>query len=585
MANTWRGDTASFTALTIDEGKTGAHGSPLHYEVKRIGNHVDFSVATAANGKLTEPVREMVGGQRHGISFLIGVDRFGGFPLARPALIEARYALSHTGTLVLSPGFEDDKPADREDELGRVLSPAFENRCLTCHGEPGTLGAAKTGGVRCESCHGPASVHVDSVTHAGQKLITPKSLAGANSTEVCAQCHSGLSITSHSDPMPEDVLVSSQVPALRNSECFIQSGANLTCTSCHNPHDDSTPVVQTSVNVCLRCHSLSAPQHAAICPINRTQGCVGCHMPSVPSDSFHLTDHWIRVHPEPGVKFPPPDESLRTQVIPKREYLRMIMVSSDEKMKLATDRLAKGEPFRTVAHDLSEDPTAPGGGFIGDVVVADMDPRLAAAVAHLPKGASTGVVEVGNNRIVLHRPPRNFRFDANRLYLEAVALNDNGDRKGAVAKNQQALDTYPYLLRGLVLMGTMLGQAGDAARASSVLQFAAQSYPRDASTQFDLALTLENQPAQQIETLRRAIEIDPDMIAAYQSLGAAQYSTGQQNAAIETFRRGLNIDPLSAVLYYDLGLALKEQGDSVGAAQTLGLASSLDPSISARKTP
>ena len=100
--------------------------------------------------------------------------------------------------------------------------------------------------------------------------------------------------------------------------------------------------------------------------------------------------------------------------------------------------------------------------------------------------------------------------------------------------------------------------------------------------QFNLALTLVKQPAAQIEALRHTIEIDPDMVAAYQSLGAALYSTGQSPAAIEAFRDGLQIDPLSAVLYYDLGLALKEQGDSAGAERALALAGKLDPEIAAR---
>lgn len=585
MANTWRGTSATFSPVTFDEGSDAARGNPLHYEIRRIGDRLEFSVATAGQEKLTEPVQAMVGGQRHGISFLIHVDRFGGFSLARPALIEARYALSHGVTLVLSPGFSKDKPGDREDELGRVLSPTFELRCLTCHGKPGTLGAAKLGGVRCESCHGPASAHVESVTRPGKQLVKPKLPGAQNSIEICAQCHSGLTPSGHSDPMPEDVLVSSQVPALRNSECFVQSGQELTCTDCHNPHEDSATVAQSSVNVCLSCHSLSVPQHAAICPINRTAGCIGCHMPSVQSDSFRLTDHWIRVHPDSAIKVQPQDESLRSRVIPKREFLRSIMVDSDQKIKAVTDRLAKGEPFRTVAHDLSDDPTAPGGGFIGDVALADLDPRVAAAVALLPKGANSDIVRIGNNRIILHRLSRDFKWDADRLYKEAVDLNNRGDRAAAIAKDQQALDVYPYLLRGLILMGTMLGQSGDGSRASAILAFAAQFYPQDASTQFDLALTLGKQPANQIAAFRRAIEMDRDLVAAYQSLGAALYSTGQQAAAIDAFRAGLQIDPLSAILYYDLGLALQQKGDSEGASQALGLASRLDPEIAGRKTP
>jgi tetratricopeptide (TPR) repeat protein len=291
------------------------------------------------------------------------------------------------------------------------------------------------------------------------------------------------------------------------------------------------------------------------------------------------------VHPESGLKIPPGDATLRSRVTPKREFLRLIVVDSDDKMKTVTDRLAKGQSFTAVAHDLSTDPTAPGGGFIGDFALSDMDPKLSAAAAHLAYGADSAVIVSGTNRMILHRLPRDFKWDADQLFRAALDLQKHGDLKGAIAKDQEALQVYPYFLRALILMGTMLGQAGDANRASEVLRFAIEFYPKDAASQFNLALTLGKQPALQMEALRRTIELDPDMVAPYQSLGAALYASGQPTVAIDTFRRGLEIDPLSAILNYDLGLALKQQGDSAGADNALSLADRLDPEISARKTP
>ncbi len=580
MANTWHGSAAAFLSPDFYARKAETSGKAT-YEVHRTGDVIEFSVVNPEKVRVTAPVRAIVGGKRHGVSLLLEMSQFGGISLERPVMIEARYALSPTGSLLLSPGFLKET-GDREDELGRVLSPAFEQRCLGCHGKPDTLGAGKQGGVRCESCHGPGLAHVSSFSGGTHPSVRPEHLEGTKIMEVCAQCHNGLSTAIHSDPMPEDVLVSSQVPALRNSECFIESREKLTCTACHNPHADSAQVSASSVNTCLGCHSPAVPQHAAICPVNRTEGCITCHMPSVESDSFRLTDHWIRVHPSPGMKILVSEERFRSQVVPEREFLRMIKVETDDKAAAAVQRLAMGESFSSVAHQLSTDPTAPGGGYVGEMRLSDMDAQLAAAAAHLPHGGNSGVIAIGNERIILHRLPRDFRWEADRLFLEASALNAGGDRAGAIEKDRQALEVYPYLLRGLVLMATILGQAGDASRASDILQFAVQFYPKDALTQFDLALTLGKQPALQIEALRRAIQLDPDMIAAYQSLGAALYSAGQKTAAIDVFRRGLQIDPLSAVLYYNLGLALKEQGDEVGAGRALDLATKLDPEIAAR---
>jgi tetratricopeptide (TPR) repeat protein len=302
-------------------------------------------------------------------------------------------------------------------------------------------------------------------------------------------------------------------------------------------------------------------------------------MPKIHLDSFQVADHWIRAILPAGQKPTPLDERLRSQVVPKREFLRLIVVDDAEKMKTVTERLSEGEAFSAVAHSLSTDASAPGGGYIGDTALADMDPKLAAAAAHLPYGGTSGGIETGNHLVILQRQPRDFRWEADRLFHEATALKEHGDLAGAIAKDRQALEVYPYLLRGLVMMATTLGQAGKMERAAEILRFAVQSYPKDALSQFDLAMALSRQPAEHIEALRKTIALDPDMVAAYQSLGAALYATGQAEAAIETFRQGLQVDPLSAILYYDLGLALQAQGDTVGAQKARALAAKIDPKI------
>ncbi len=105
-------------------------------------------------------------------------------------------------------------------------------------------------------------------------------------------------LTKFSDPSPDDLLIANQARAITSSECFIQSGKAFTCTTCHNPHDTSVNDEARSIGVCLNCHSARAVRHAAICPVNATEKCVDCHMPSVEMGPLHLVDHMIRVHPE-----------------------------------------------------------------------------------------------------------------------------------------------------------------------------------------------------------------------------------------------------------------------------------------------
>lgn len=578
MAKTWLGKLPTAMGAGFQVRTTEPGASALISQVQGFRDGLRYSSTLPNGANVVLPVETVIGGRRNGLSFLERIDRVNGIPLERPALLEGRYAY-HQGGLVLSPGFDPAKPTTFEDALGRVLSPEFEQRCLTCHGKPHTLGAGPHGGVRCESCHGPASDHVASVTAAGHQLITPKKLTRTNSLSVCAQCHTGLS--DRSDPVPDDLLVSNQVPALSNSECFIQSGGDVTCVDCHNPHQNATAtqIAQTSVKTCLRCHSASVKQHASLCPVNTSNGCIGCHMPVVSRNAFHLTDHWIRVHPEQITQPARHNDSLRSLASPKREFLRILVVEDREKAEIAKQRLAKGDSFSTVAHDLSSDPTASGGGYIGEMELAQMDSKLAAAAVTLQYGETSGIVELNGRYVVLHRLERDFKWHAAKLFQEATELKAAGDLKGAVEKDRQALDVYPYFLRALVFMGTSLAEAGEVQRATEVLRFAVQSYPNDPSAQFNLALTLGHQPSEQIAAFERTIELNPDMIAAYESLGAALYSAGQADKAIGAFRKGLQVDPLSAILYYDLGLALMKNGDETGGARALALAKAIDPAI------
>lgn len=144
MANTWKGESAPSLPASFDQKKTEGPDPALQYEVRRLGDKFEFSVLTSYRGKTVLPVETVMGGKRHGISFLSRIQELDGIPLQRPALIESRYAYSPHGSLVLSPGFQQEKPNNFEDSLGRVLSPGFEQRCLTCHGQQARWGQART---------------------------------------------------------------------------------------------------------------------------------------------------------------------------------------------------------------------------------------------------------------------------------------------------------------------------------------------------------------------------------------------------------------------------------------------------------
>jgi predicted CXXCH cytochrome family protein len=570
MAQTWQGVATRILTAAYREDHTEGPAPRVSYRAARNGaTGLQFETTMPGRPTVKAPIEAVIGGERHGVSFLMRVHSIEGAELARAPLVEARYLHStHENGLALSAGFPEEKPSSYETALGRALTPSFEKKCLDCHGRPDVTNAG--GGVHCESCHGPGRSHLDAVA-AGK----PRS--GIVKIESCEKCHSGFSTLS--DPLPDDLLISNQVNALENSECYIQSAAAIRCTNCHDPHQDAPSVVSRSIRTCLQCHSDRVDRHAALCPVNREGACLSCHMPEVTKGSFTMVDHWIRVHPEQPL--PNGRGSETSRVRPRRVFLRIIATNQASTAAQAHDRLLKGDPFFDVASQLSVDPSAPGGGYLGEMWLDKMDSKLADVAATLRPGDMSHVIDAGSRHIILQRMPRDFRWQADQIQQQASALKAKGMLKEAAAKYQEALRIDPYFLRALIFLGATLGQQGDAQRAAGILEFAARLYPNDPAAQYNLGIAYGalGRAADEIHAYRRALEIEPDLIPAYQNLGAALYSTGQLESAIEVYHRGLDANPLSAVLYYNLGVILRDRGDVDKAKSSIAIARKIDPAF------
>jgi len=128
--------------------------------------------------------------------------------------------------------------------------------CLACHEKGNQANYASSmhdrRNVACTSCHG---VH----TFASAKA----QLKTRNDADTCYTCHK-----------------SERAKAMRTSHHPVREG-KMSCSSCHNPHDGSTPkmIKADSVNeLCYRCHTEKRGpflfEHAAV-----REDCVSCHDP------------------------------------------------------------------------------------------------------------------------------------------------------------------------------------------------------------------------------------------------------------------------------------------------------------------
>src|SRR5580704_6597021 len=240
MAQAWPGLSTQQLAANYFEKHTEGPAPAIGYEIKRSGQSLQFRVQMPGEAPLDFPVESLIGGERHGLSFLLRVPALKGSPLSRAPLVEARYFhYAEQNQLAFSLGFPEEKPSTYETALGRVLTPYLEKRCLGCHGAPRTHGTRVETGVACENCHGPGQPHIAALSSHSRDLhiLNPNKQPVAERMRPCSQCHAGSSVVE--DPMPDDVLISDQVTALKNSECWRQSAGEITCINCHDPHRDA----------------------------------------------------------------------------------------------------------------------------------------------------------------------------------------------------------------------------------------------------------------------------------------------------------------------------------------------------------
>lgn len=583
MAQTWQIKQTNLIPANYSETHPEGPDPAIDYRITRSAQGFEFHVHMPERQALTFPVEVTMGGTRHGLSFLARIHDIEGSALARAPLVETRYLHSTVeDKLALSPGFPAEKPTTYETALGRVLSPTFEKKCLSCHGEPGGMGPHSDAGVGCESCHGPGQPHLAALARktTDKGILNPGKLAVADQMRPCSQCHSGFSTIL--DPMPDDVLISDQVTALSNSECSRQTAGKITCVSCHNPHQDATRAVleARSEKTCLGCHTLTVAQHPALCPVDRVRGCVGCHMPDAKDrPPFVIADHWIRVHPEQNVTAPKKEPEWRSQATPLHLFLRIMVLDDAQKGATIRDQVFGGTPFFDLARANSLDRnSAINGGFLGDVEASQLDAAWSAAALRLQPGELSGVLSAQGKYFIVQRMPRNFREDAEERFNKAMELRKRGDRQQSSAELLEALKVYPRFLRALTYLGVTYAEAGNAQTGTGILSVATRLYPQDAGAHFNLGVAYGAMGnSDEIAEYRKALEIDPDLVLAYLNLGAALYSKGQYDEAIETYRQGIIVNPLIASLHYSLSVALQHQGQAQEAEAEMALALKIDP--------
>ncbi|MFP5235499.1 MAG: cytochrome c3 family protein [Acidobacteriota bacterium] len=221
-----------------------------------------------------------------------------------------------------TPGDERLTPHTITEAMGRKL-PIWETRtCFDCHGsnalqdEKLTLDKL-TPGLNCERCHQGAQQHMTDALANNFKTVPPhlRRMTAQETSDFCGQCHRTWDtvIRNH---WRGPAFVRFQPYRLALSKCFIGNDRRISCTACHDPHQEPAHDAAFYDAKCLACHGAAKPRALRAsateappamykqCPVAKAN-CVTCHMPKVtlPGGHAQFTDHFIRVV-HPGDPYP-----------------------------------------------------------------------------------------------------------------------------------------------------------------------------------------------------------------------------------------------------------------------------------------
>jgi len=238
---------------------------------------------------------------------------------------------SRINGLDLTMGAAAAVPISIEGALGRVLSSALINDCFSCHSttavSQGRLQLDKmTPGITCEGCHGAGEKHVLMMKARSESrnrgeaapeltdryIFNPGRFDTEGLTQFCGACHrSWIQVQILGIRGVENVRF--QPYRIFKSKCYDHRDKRISCTACHNPHEELVTEAAFYDSRCLACHYSAkeaarkpspSARKAPACP-TAGQNCASCHMPKIelPGAHYKFTDHRIRIA-RPGDPYP-----------------------------------------------------------------------------------------------------------------------------------------------------------------------------------------------------------------------------------------------------------------------------------------
>lgn len=465
----------------------------------------------------------------------------------------------------MAPGFDSPSPMGVARRVPR--------ECMFCHNaypdvprgsdahfEHPTYPAELPQGTGCQRCHGPAAEHVRTATESlGDKalvratIVNPARLPPRLRDDVCDQCHLQPSVALFGvrrfgrgdysyrpgEPLSEYMVevdvdtegeerserfeINHHPYRLRQSRCFEESGRELSCLTCHDPHR-KVPEEERAAHyrkACLTCHQVDQCGLEAMTGEPATDAdpgdCVACHMAQHrPQDVVQvvMTDHLIRRRPGGPELLAPREESVP------------VLVDVELTDEARAPEGALGEMYRAVAVQRAGG-NASAIEHLGRMLEAVRPPE---AEPYLDLGK--GLLQLG-------------RYEEAERTLRFVL-----ERHGATARAEE--------WRGIALY-----RLGRVEEAIAALRRVVEKDPgRTADAWHNLGVTLKGAGREEeaLACLEKAVAARPVMAPAWYQLGQVQLGLGRPDDAVASFQEALRVDPNHEASYLVLGDTLLARG-------------------------
>lgn len=166
-----------------------------------------------------------------------------------------------------------------------------------------------------------------------------------------------------------------------------------------------------------------------------------------------------------------------------------------------------------------------------------------------------------------------------QLLQSANSAIDDGDIGRAADEYQQVLASDPNNHEACLMLGSLLGEAGQLDQAASLLRKAAANKADDATACITLAHVLRamGDTKNAIDSLEEGVRRDPDDCDAICTLGSMLAESGRDTEAVEQFSSAVELNPQRGDAWLALGAMQIRQNQPEAAAGTLETALRLNP--------